>query len=164
MYASAVLTGVAPDGPTVCGDDMLAQVQADACACAVFGIHPAAVFHPEELLKDVLTELSGDPRTGIRHSKMQDCPIPRRCILPEPCHPHHPSGERVLQCVGQHVVQHHQQPRCVALAEGTMEDAAQAVTPPMTPRPSVQKLPHASGAWYGPAKPAYITAPHRWLG
>ena len=74
--ANAVLTGVAPDVSAVRSDDVLAQVQADARAFALFGIHPSVMFNPEELLEDALPELRGYAGPGIRHGKMQDRPIP----------------------------------------------------------------------------------------
>ena len=96
--------------PTVRGDDVLAQVQANASAFALFGIHPAVVFHPEELLEDALAELAlGSP---ARHPSRQDAG-PTRLRDPAFCLDTAtrttPPGGRVLQGVGQHVVQHHQQ-------------------------------------------------------
>jgi hypothetical protein len=54
------------------GDDVRAHIQADARPCALFGIHPAVVLHPEELLEVALAELGWDARASIRHGKMQD--------------------------------------------------------------------------------------------
>src|SRR5215475_6596027 len=70
--ANAVLTDVAPNMPTVGSDDVLAEVQADARAFAIFGIHPAVMFNAEELLEDALAKLRWDARAGICHGKMQD--------------------------------------------------------------------------------------------
>src|SRR2546425_590970 len=86
--ANAVCTGVAPDVSAVGGDDVLTQVEANAGAFALFGIHPAVVFHPEELLEDALAKLGWDARAGIRHGKIQDWPVVGHGILPGHHDPH----------------------------------------------------------------------------
>jgi len=57
VRANTVCTGVAPDVPAMCGDDVRVEVYANTHAFAVFGIHPTVVCHPEEFCEDTLTEL-----------------------------------------------------------------------------------------------------------
>src|SRR5262249_39113400 len=58
------------------GDDVLAQVQDEARALALCGVHLLVVFYPEELLEDALADLCWNARGSIRHGTMQDRLVP----------------------------------------------------------------------------------------
>ena len=84
--------GVTPDGPAMCGNEVLAQGQANACACALIGIYASMLFPRKNFFEDALPERCWEPWPGIRHGKMQERPVTRSGILQGYCRAHHPAG------------------------------------------------------------------------